>query len=158
SSAAHELVAWHPDVIVAMGTSDALPLLNLTRTIPIVVVTSSDPVAQGLAASLARPGGNVTGTSASNLQLMPKLLEFVQELVPSARRVSVLGDPRTPGYFKPPSSLGETLGLTIVSRDASRPDELDKAFAAAAADGDQGMLVEFSAISYEERWRVSALA
>jgi len=155
---AAELVAWHPDVIVALGTIDAKPVLALTRAIPIVVVTSADPVGQGLAASLARPGGNVTGTSAGTLELFPKLIELVRDLIPGAGRVSVLGDPRNPGYVKPPASVGEVLGLTMIIRLASRPDELDAAFAAAAADGDRAMVVQFSALSFEERWRVTALA
>src|ERR1051325_3214405 len=65
ASTAAEIVAWKPDVIVALGTIDARPVLALTRTIPIVVVTSADPVRQGLAVSLARPGRNVTGTAAT---------------------------------------------------------------------------------------------
>jgi putative ABC transport system substrate-binding protein len=64
-SAAAELVSWQPDVIVALGTVDARPLLALTRAIPIVVVTAGDPLGQGIAASLARPGGNVTGTASA---------------------------------------------------------------------------------------------
>jgi len=93
SSVAADLVAWRPDVIVAAGTIDALPLLALTRSIPIVVVTSPDPVRQGLAATLAHPGGNVTGTAAVTTDLFPKLLEFVHDLVPGVSRVSVLSDP-----------------------------------------------------------------
>jgi len=158
SSVAADLVAWRPDVIVAAGTIDALPLLALTRTIPIVVITSPDPVRQGLAATLAHPGGNVTGTAAVTTDLFPKLLEFVHDLVPGVSRVSVLGDPRNPGYLKLPPSAGEALGLTIVARHASRPEELDEAFAVAAADGDQAMVVQFSALSFEERWRVCGLA
>jgi putative ABC transport system substrate-binding protein len=158
TGAAAELVAWRPDVIVALGTIDALPVLALTRSIPIVVVTSADPVRQGLAASLARPGGNVTGTAAASFELFPKLLELIHELVPKASHVSILGDPRNPGYIKPPASIGEALGLNIVMRYASRPEELDMAFAAAAAEGDSGVVVQFSAISFEERWRVVALA
>jgi putative ABC transport system substrate-binding protein len=155
---AAELVASHPDVIVAMGTIDAYPVLALTRTIPIVVVTSADPVRQGLAVSLARPGRNVTGTAATTPELLPKLLQLAQDLVPRAGRVSVLGDPRNPGYVEPPASVAEALGITMLVRRASRPDELDEAFAAAAADGDQIIVVQFSALSFEERWRVVSLA
>jgi putative ABC transport system substrate-binding protein len=155
---AAELVSWHPDVIVAMGTIDAYPILALTRAVPIVVVTSDDPVGHGLATSLARPGGNVTGTASVTSELVPKLLELVHELIPGAARVSVLGNPRNPGNIDLPASIGEPLGLTIVRRHASRPEELDAAFAAAAADGDRAMVVQFSALTFEERWRVTALA
>jgi len=158
ASAASELVAWRPDIIVALGTIDARPVLALTRTIPIVVVTSADPVGHGLAASLARPGGNVTGTALGNMELVPKLLELVHDLLPEARRVSLLGDPRSPANVEPPVSVGQALGQTIVSRSASRPDELDTAFAAAAADGDRAIVVQMLPVSLEERWRVAALA
>jgi putative tryptophan/tyrosine transport system substrate-binding protein len=158
NSTAAEIVAWQPDVIVALGTIDARPVLALTRTIPIVVVTAADPVRQGLAASLARPGGNVTGTTAVSIELFPKLLELARELVPDAGRVSILGDPRNPGYVAVPRTVVEALGLTAIARDASRPEELNNAFAAAAADGDRAIIVQFSAVSFEERWRVTQLA
>jgi putative ABC transport system substrate-binding protein len=158
AEAAAELVAWHPDVIVALGTIDAHPVLELTRTIPIVVVTAADPVKQGIAASLARPGANVTGTALGNGELVPKLLELVHELIPASGRVSVLGDPRSPGNVEVPASVAMALGETIVARRASRPDELDTAIAAAAADRDRAMVVQMSPVSFEERWRVVALA
>jgi putative ABC transport system substrate-binding protein len=157
TSAAAELVAAHPDVIVAMGGIDALPILALTRTIPIVIVTVPDPVGQGFAQSLARPGGSVTGTTSVTSELLPKLLELVHELIPQARRVSVLGDPRNPGYAKLPQTL-DALGLTIAMREASRPEELDAVIAAAAADGDSAMAVQFAALTFEERGRIAELA
>jgi putative ABC transport system substrate-binding protein len=156
--AAGELVAWRPDLIVALGTIDARPVLALTRTIPIVVVTAADPVAQGLGTSLARPGGNVTGAALANPELVPKLVELVHDLIPAAGRVSVLRDPRSPGTVELPLSVGEALGLTIINRHASRPDELDTAFAAAASDGDRAIVVQLSPLSLGERWRVIALA
>jgi ABC-type uncharacterized transport system substrate-binding protein len=139
-------------------TIDARPVLNLTRSTPIVVVTAADPVSQRIAASLARPGANVTGTALGNTELVPKLLELVHELVPAAGRVSVLGDPRSPGNIEVPVSVGEALGELIVSRHASQPDELDTTFAAAARDGDRAIVVQMSPLTFEERWRVIALA
>jgi ABC-type uncharacterized transport system substrate-binding protein len=143
---------------VAMGTIDARPVLALTRAIPIVVLTAADPVGQGLATSLARPGGNVTGTALANMELVPKLLELVHDLMPAAGRVSILGNPRSPGNVELPDSVGESLGLTVVNRHASQPEELDAAFAAAAADGDQVMVVQLSPLVSGERSRVIALA
>ena len=156
ASAAAELVAWHPDVIVAMGTIDARPVLALTRAIPIVVLTAADPVGQGLGASLARPGGSVTGTALGNSELVPKLLELAHDLIPSVGRVSVLGDPRNAGYVVPPAAVGELLGLTIKMRTARRPEELDAAFA--AADGDGAIVVQLSPLTSGERLRVIGLA
>jgi putative ABC transport system substrate-binding protein len=158
ASAAAELVAWHPDVIVALGTIDARPVLALTRAIPIVVLISADPVGQGLGASLARPGGNVTGTALGNSELVPKLLELARDLVPAAQSVSVLGDPRSAGTVEVPVSVGKALGQTIVSRHAGSVDELDAAFAAAAADGDGAIVVQHSPLTGGERWRVVGLA
>ena len=158
ASAAAELVAWHPDVIVAMGTIDARPVLALTRAIPIVVVTSADPVGHGLGASLPRPGGNVTGTALGNSELVPKLLELVRDLIPGADRVSLLSTPLNAGNVEPAAAVGEALGLNIAIRRASRPEELDAAFAAAATDGDRAIVVQLSPLSFEERWRVVGLA
>jgi putative ABC transport system substrate-binding protein len=149
-SAAAELVAWRSHVIVAMGGIDARPVLALSRAIPIVIVTVYDPVGQGFAASLARPGGNVTGTTAFTTELVPKLLELVHDLISAPGRVSILGNPQNPGNVELPSSVGDALGKTIVSRHATRPDELDTAFAAAAVDGDQAIVVQFSALTLEE--------
>jgi len=158
AGAAAELVAWRPHVNVAMGGIDARPVLALSRAIPIVIVTVYDQVGQGFAASLARPGGNVTGTAAFTTELVPKLLELVHDLISAPGRVSILGDPQNPGNVELPSSVGDALGKTIVSRHATRPDELDTAFAAAAVDGDQAIVVQFSALTLEEKWRVIALA
>jgi putative tryptophan/tyrosine transport system substrate-binding protein len=155
---AAELVVWHPDVIVAMGGIDAKPVLALTNAIPIVVVTIGDPIALGFAKSLARPEGNVTGTAAATGELLPKLLELAHELLPGISRVSVLGDPRNPGTIEVPISMARALGLVVAVREASRLDQLDAAFAAAAADSDQAMIVQFSALSFEERRRVVGLA
>jgi len=158
ASAAAELVAWRPDVIVALGTIDARPVLALTRAIPIVVVTSADPVGQGLGTSLARPGGSVTGIAAPTGELVPKLLELARDLIPGADRVSLLRNPEGPGNVEPPAAVGAALGLKIAIRGASRPDELDAAFAAAASDGDRAMVVQMSPLTFEERWRVAGLA
>jgi putative tryptophan/tyrosine transport system substrate-binding protein len=155
---AAELVAWHPDVIVVMGGIDAKPVLALTDAIPIVVVTIVDPVALDVAKSLAHPGGNVTGTAATMVELLPKLLELARDLLPNISRVSVLGDPRNPGTVKIPVSVAKALGLVVARREVSRPEWLNAAFAAAIADGDQAVIMQFSALTFEERGRVVGLA
>jgi putative ABC transport system substrate-binding protein len=90
-------------------------------------------------------------------ELMPKRLELLSELVPQAGMIGLLGNPNN-ASAEPPASVGDALGLTIVMRDASRPDELDAAFAAAAADGDRAIVVQFSALTFEEKPRVVAVA
>src|SRR5205823_10671442 len=87
---AAELVARNVDVIVNEGGAPSLSAAaKATSTIPIVFHTSTDPVAEGLIASLARPGGNLTGVSVLMVQLVPKLFQFVSEVVPHARRVAL---------------------------------------------------------------------
>ncbi len=91
---ARELVGLKPDVILSMGTMDStVAAMNATATIPIVFVTAVDPVRTGLVASLARPGGNVTGVTSLNADLGAKRLELITEIVPGVRRVAVLVSP-----------------------------------------------------------------
>ena len=91
-----DLVAGKVDVIVALSAESALAAKNATSTIPIVFAVGVDPVAEGLVASLARPGGNLTGLSRFNLELMPKRLELLSELVPQARVIALLAEPNIP--------------------------------------------------------------
>ena len=72
--------------------------------------------------------------------------------------VSILGDPRNPGTVKIPVSVAKALGLVVAARSPTRPEQLDEAFAAASAEGDQAMIVQFSALTFEERWRVVGFA
>jgi ABC-type uncharacterized transport system substrate-binding protein len=152
------LVGWKPDIVVAMGAVDAIAIPAVSQGIPIVVVTANDPVRQGLAVSLSQPGGNVTGTASITGELLPKLVELLHELLLGSRRASVLGDPSNPGHVELSEGVGKQFGLSIVRRHATRSVELEPAFATAVADGDQAMIVQFSALTFEERWRVTALA
>ena len=90
---AADLVALAPDVILASGGSVVGPLLQTTHTVPVVFTQTPDPVAAGFVASLSRPGGNVTGTSAMTGDLAGKSLEVLKEAIPSASRVAVLWNP-----------------------------------------------------------------
>jgi putative ABC transport system substrate-binding protein len=90
---AAELAALAPDVILAGGTSTVAPLLQATRTVPIVFAGTADPVGAGLVASLARPGGNVTGFMQFEYSLSAKWLELLKQIAPSVTRAAVLRDP-----------------------------------------------------------------
>src|SRR5712691_3449112 len=90
---AGELVQWGADVIVAAGPEARIAVMGATATIPIVVVGGSDPVAEGWATSLAHPGGNVTGLTATYPELYVKKLELLRELIPGLSRVAVMEDP-----------------------------------------------------------------
>ena len=102
-SLAEEIIRTNPDVIVAPATAAALAVGRVSRTIPIVFALAADPVSSGLAASLARPGGNATGLSILNTELSSKRLELVKEILPTLTRVAVLWalpeDPAPGGPF-----------------------------------------------------------
>jgi putative ABC transport system substrate-binding protein len=122
---AAEMVRMMPDVIVTAGT--AVPALKrATSAIPIVFALGRDPVGEGLVASLARPGGNVTGLSTQVTDLAGKRLELLREIVPSVRRVAVLAEVEDPGSLRERvevEAAARTLGLDVAAFDLRRPDE-----------------------------------
>jgi putative tryptophan/tyrosine transport system substrate-binding protein len=133
SGLAAELVGLHVDVLVAYPTPAAVALQQATREIPIVMLGAGDPVGTGLVASLARPGGNVTGTSSTTAELGAKTLELVRDFIPSAQRVAVLAnaaDPFTKSFLQQMQMGAPSLGLEIQTVMINEPDELDSAFAA----------------------------
>jgi putative ABC transport system substrate-binding protein len=160
-TAAAELIAANPDVIVAAGIIDAMPVHALTRTLPIVVITGGDLVEVGLADSLARPGGNVTGVMLLSGELDGKRLELLRELVPAARRISFLaytGNPRSIPRATAIEALARPLGLQVAARLVNEVADIETAFAAGAADHDQAMMVQLSPLTHENLPRVVALA
>jgi putative ABC transport system substrate-binding protein len=159
--AAAELIGANPDVIVAAGLIDALPVYALTRTIPIVVIGGTDLVEEGLANSLAHPGGNVTGIVVLRGELDAKRFELLHELVPAATRMSYLAYsrlPRSVARTAAVEALARPFGVRITARPVSDAGELPAAFAASAADNDQGVLIEGGAPMVENRPQVLALA
>ena len=160
-TAAAELIATNPDVIVAAGTLDAQTVLALTRTIPIVVIRGQDLVETGLVNSLARPGGNDTGIVVRGEELDGKRLELLHELMPAAARISVLGytrGPRSAPRAAAIEALARPLGMRVTARMVSEAGEIDGAFAACAADHDQAVLVQGSSLIFENQPRLVALA
>jgi putative ABC transport system substrate-binding protein len=130
---AAELVRLKPDVIVTAGT--AVPALKqATSVIPIVFAIGRDPIAEGLVASLARPGGNVTGLSTQVTDLAGKRLELLREVVPGVRKLAVLTEVEDPAALlerREVEAAARKLGLTVVALDLRRPDqELAPAFEA----------------------------
>jgi len=130
---AAELVALKVDVIVALYTPCALAAQQATREIPIVVV-SGDPVGTGLVASLARPGGNITGISLMAAELHGKCVELFRDLLPSVRRVAVLLNAEDPFWKQIQEQVqlaGRAMGIEIApSVMVHEPNEIDAAFAA----------------------------
>jgi ABC-type uncharacterized transport system substrate-binding protein len=160
-TAAAELIAANPDVIVAAGIVDALPVHAQTRMLPIVVISGRDLVEAGLAGSLAHPGGNVTGIVNLGAELDGKRLELLYELVPAATRISFLAYarlPRSAPRAAAMEALARPLGVRVTARPVSEAAEIDGAFTAIVADHDQAMLVEGGAVISQNRPRVIALA
>ena len=134
---ADELIRRQVNVIVAAGsTPAALTAKAATRTIPVVFLLGSDPVAAGLVDNLARPGGNVTGVTALNVELGPKRLELLRELVPTANVVALLVNPTNPfisqGISKDLQSIAPNFGLQVEVLNASTERDFDTAFATLA--------------------------
>ena len=128
---AADLVRSKVDVIVVGGTTGVLAAKNATSTIPIVF-NAADPVEFGLVASLARPGGNLTGVSMMNTELMPKRVELLSELVPHASVITLLVNPNNPGAERIMRELPEaasTKGLQLPVLKAGTESEIDAAFA-----------------------------
>ena len=129
---AAELAKRRVNLIAATGTPAGLPAKNATSTIPVVFVTGSDPIEQGLVSNLSRPGGNVTGATTLAVELGKKRLELLRELVPGATLVGVLLNPSGPNLetvTKDLSSAARSLRLELHIVRASTVPELDKAFA-----------------------------
>jgi putative ABC transport system substrate-binding protein len=138
-----ELVNTRPDVLVTAGPQALRALGEATSTLPIVSAAISDPVEEGLVASLARPGGNITGMAFENLDLTAKRLQLLTETVPDARRIAVLSDAtfgRT-GGVRQAQVAGERLGLTIQLLEVRGRGDLDEAFRKARAARAQALMV-----------------
>lgn len=130
---AASLVREHVDVILTGSNPGALAAKNATTTIPVVMVTTGDPIGGGLVASLARPGGNVTGVTALGQALNAKRLEVLRQAVPGLRRVAVLtnpGSPYTKSFLAERERVARELGLELPVIEAREPGELEPAFAA----------------------------
>ena len=132
--AAAELVRLKVDVIVTTGTTGALAAKQATSTVPIVITTGGDPVANGLIASLARPGGNITGLTNITSDLAGKRLELLKETVPKLTRVGVLWNPADPGgtsSLKETEAVAPLLGMEVQSLGVRSPKDFETAFKAA---------------------------
>src|SRR6266542_4253494 len=135
SDLAADLVAKRVDVIVTGGTVQGQAIQQLTTTIPIVLAVSGDPVGTGLVASLARPGGNVTGLSMISPDLAGKRLELLKEAAPKIARVGVLWDTLVPDNtldFKTTELAARVLGFKLQSLEVRSPEDLESALSTAA--------------------------
>jgi len=157
---AAELVQLKVDVIVAGGTAAIRAAQQATRTIPIVMAGTPDPVGQGFVTSLARPGGNTTGLSLLSAELPGKRLEILKETVPQSTRIAVLANPANASHASDLHHVTEAaraLGLSLHLVEVRRAEELDDAFAAMSRAGADAVIVIGDALLLNsERGRVVA--
>ena len=156
---AAELVRQKVELIVAGAAPVPHAAQKATRTIPIVFAVVADPVAEGLVASLARPGGNVTGLSTMSPDLLGKQLELLKEAVPTLSRVAILRNPANPSH--PPQvqqaeGAARTLGVRLAVVEAGGADALDGAFRRMAAERVGGALVLRDVVFFQLRERIAA--
>ena len=155
---ASELVGLKVDVIVAGNSLAGRAAQQATTTIPIVVLNMGDPVADGLVANLARPGGNITGLTLLGPRLVPKRLGLLKEALPSASQVVTLWHPGAYGerndMMKEAEAAGLTLGLHVRFVAVQGPDELDRAFSTIAAEHTDAIMVFPSPMLFAERGRI----
>ena len=159
---AAELVRLKVDVIVSLGTQGVTAAKSATKTIPIVMIGVRDPVGTGLIASLARPGGNITGVSGSaGLEIVTKQLELLKETVPKIRRVAILSNPANAYHqlaIKELNVAARSLGVQLQLLEARDPNEFDGAFAAMAKERVGALLVLSDVIFNDHRARLADLA
>ena len=152
---AAELVRLKVDVIFAPSTAATVAAHNATRTIPIIMASFGDPVGRGIVASLARPGGNVTGLSYSvGLGIVAKQLELLKEVVPKVSRVAVLGDPGHPQYgslLREAEVASRSLGVQLQVVEARGPSAYDSAFGAMVRKRAEALLVLPDPVSFLHR-------
>jgi putative ABC transport system substrate-binding protein len=157
-----ELVTLQVDVIVAMVTQASLAAKNATRTVPIVMVGVADPVGAGLVSSLARPGGNVTGTSFPSVQVAGKSLQVLTRVAPKLQRVAVLWNPANRVFqsqmMKETEGAARSLGIQLRTHGARDANEIDSAFEAMARDRSEALIVLADALLLTHRTRIAALA
>jgi putative ABC transport system substrate-binding protein len=151
-----ELVASKVDVIVAIGYPAAFTAKTRT-TLPTVVFSTGDPVGTGLVSSLARPSGNVTGISDMTIELSPKRLQLLKELVPTLRRVAIIWNTADAGMvlrYQTSDAAARMLGLVIQPFGVREPDDIDRAFEAIARDKPDAVLVIAEALTISNRRRI----
>jgi ABC-type uncharacterized transport system substrate-binding protein len=161
---ASELVRLNVDLIVAANSLAARAAQQATTAIPIVVPVMGDPVGDGLVASLARPGGNITGLTFLGPQLVPKRLALLKEALPTASRIAGLWHPAAYGertmndMMNEAEAAARTLGVHLRLVAVHGPDELHQAFLTIAGEGADALLVFPSPMLFTERKRIVDLA
>src|SRR6516164_7866794 len=158
---AADLVRLKVDVIAVGGTLAPLAAKQATATIPIVMMAAGDPLGTGLVASLARPGGNVTGMSLMVPDIGGKRLELLKELLPRLSRVAVLWNVANPYpalVFKETQASGEKLGIEVQSLEVRGPDDFDGAFDAMRKRRPDALMTVEDPLTFDYRRRIADFA
>ena len=158
---AAELVALAPDVILASGGSVVGPLLQATRTVPVVFTQTPDPVAAGFVVSLARPGGNATGFTQVEYGTGAKWLELLKEIAPLVTRAAVLRDPAIPegiGQFAVIQSVAPSFGVEASPVDIRDAGEIERTVTTFARSANGGLIVTSSGLANVHRDLIIGLA
>jgi putative ABC transport system substrate-binding protein len=162
SRLAKDLVAGNADVILTFSCPAAVAAKNATRTIPIVVTESGgDPVATGLVKSLSRPTSNITGVSDMAIELAPKRLELLKEMVPTLGTVAMLWDVNDLGMtlrYQAAADAARTMGIRVQPLGVREPDDFDEAFASMVRDPPDAILMVSDALTRLNRRRVYEFA
>jgi putative ABC transport system substrate-binding protein len=156
---ATQLVALNVDIIFAPSSTEVGAAKQATKTIPIVFASHADPIGTGHVASLARPGGNITGLSVLNSELTAKALEILKEVVPNAKRIGVLSSPTVPSHvptMKEAEAAADKLGITLHAALVRAAEEYEEAFAKMAKADVQAVLVAASSLTVRSRPEVLA--
>jgi putative tryptophan/tyrosine transport system substrate-binding protein len=161
SELAAELVRLKVDVIVTSTDLGIAAVKQQTLMIPIVMVNSTDPVGTGFVASLARPGGNITGLTSISPELDAKRLELLKEVVPGLSRVAIMWNPDVRGAvldYKETENAARSLRLQLQAVEVSRADDLDRAFSALTTGRAEALIVVGSAFAFANRGQIASLA
>ena len=158
---AADLVRHNADVIVAPAAQNVVAAKQATQTIPIVMASVGDPVGNGLIASLARPGGNVTGTSFLTSALVGKQLALLKQLTPQASRLAILLNPANPGHpltLPPGKAAAQSLGVHLQVVEARGPADIEKGFGAMSREHAGGLFVPWDGTFLVHAVRITELA
>ncbi len=156
-----ELVALAPDVILAASGTAVPPLLQATRTVPIVFAQTIDPVGSGFVASLARPGGQATGFTQIEFGMSGKWLELLKQIAPRVTRAAVIRDPSEPagmGQWGAIQALAPSLGVEVSPVDARDADDMERPVTAFVGSSNGGIVVTASAATAVHREKIVSLA
>ena len=161
-ASATELVALSPDLLLAGSPQTALALKSATANIPIIFVSVADPVGIGLVQSLSRPGGNITGLATFVPEVPGKKIEILREMVPTASKIAILANPGNPIHrltiAEELPQTAQKLGVALPIVEATTAEELDIAFASAAAQHADAIVLFGDPLTFRYAAQVAALA